>query len=172
MIGGGGDGGGLDLDIAGGPDLVRMMYCDAVSYLPGDILCKVDRAAMARGLEVRIPFLDHRVAEAAARIPLAMKVRKASGKHILKQLLFSHVPRQLFDRPKAGFSVPVGKWIKGALRPWAEDLLSRERLDRQGFFRGAMIERRWRDHLAGRRDATWSLWPVLMFQAWHEQLAD
>jgi asparagine synthase (glutamine-hydrolysing) len=168
VIGGGGDD-GLDLDIAGGPDLVRMMYCDAVSYLPGDILCKVDRAAMARGLEVRIPFLDHRVAEAAARIPLAMKVRKASGKHILKQLLFSHVPRQLFDRPKAGFSVPVGKWIKGPLRPWAEDLLSRERLDRQGFFRGAMIERRWRDHLAGRRDATWSLWPILMFQAWCEQ---
>jgi asparagine synthase (glutamine-hydrolysing) len=166
---GGGEDDGLDLDIAGGPDLVRMMYCDAVSYLPGDILCKVDRAAMARGLEVRIPFLDHRVAEAAARIPLAMKVRKESGKHILKQLLFSHVPRRLFDRPKAGFSVPVGKWIKGPLRSWAEDLLSRERLDRQGFFRGAMIERRWRDHLAGRRDATWSLWPILMFQAWYEQ---
>jgi asparagine synthase (glutamine-hydrolysing) len=166
---GGGEDDGLDLDIAGGPDLVRMMYCDAVSYLPGDILCKVDRAAMARGLEVRIPFLDHRVAEAAARIPLAMKVRKGSGKHILKQLLFSHVPRRLFDRPKAGFSVPVGKWIKGPLRSWAEDLLARERLDRQGFFRGAMIERRWRDHLADRRDATWSLWPILMFQAWYEQ---
>jgi asparagine synthase (glutamine-hydrolysing) len=167
-----GAGWGMDLDVAGGPDLVRMMYCDAVSYLPGDILCKVDRAAMARGLELRIPFLDHRVAEAAARIPLAMKVRNGSGKHVLKQILFSHVPGPLFDRPKAGFKVPVGEWIKGPLRNWAEDMLSRERLDRQGFFRGAAIERRWRDHLAGRRDATWSLWPMLMFQTWHQALLE
>jgi asparagine synthase (glutamine-hydrolysing) len=127
---------------------------------------------MARGLEVRIPFLDHRVAEAAARIPLAMKMRNGSGKHVLKQLLFSHVPSRLFDRPKAGFTVPVGEWIKGPLRAWAEDMLSRERLDRQGFFHGAAIERRWLDHVAGRRDATWSLWPVLMFETWHQALLD
>ena len=145
------------------------MYCDAVSYLPGDILCKVDRASMSRSLEVRIPFLDHRVAEVAARIPVGMKVRKGNGKDILKELLFSHVPRHLFDRPKAGFSVPVGAWIKGPLKSWAEDLLSRERLDREGFFCGATIQRRWQDHLAGRRDATWSLWPVLMFQAWKDE---
>ena len=159
----------LDFEIAGASDLVRMMYCDAVSYLPDDILCKVDRAAMAHGLEVRIPFLDHRVAAVAARIPLAMKVRNGRGKHILRQLLFAHAPARLFDRPKAGFSVPVGAWLKGPLRPWAEELLDRDRLDREGYFNGAMIEARWRDHLAGRRDATFSLWPVLMFQAWNAE---
>jgi asparagine synthase (glutamine-hydrolysing) len=156
----------LDLDVAGGSDLVRMMYCDAVSYLPGDILCKVDRATMARSLEVRNPFLDHRVADVAARIPIDLKVRNGTNKYILKQLLFSHVPSHLFARPKAGFSVPIGAWLKGPLRPWAEDLLSRDRLDREGFFCGAAIQKRWQDHLAGRRDATHSLWPVLMFQAW------
>jgi asparagine synthase (glutamine-hydrolysing) len=157
----------LDLDVANGSDLVRMMFCDAVSYLPGDILCKVDRASMAHSLEVRIPFLDHRVAEVAARIPIGMKFRNGGGKYILKQLLYSHVPSELFERPKAGFSVPVGAWLKGPLRPWADDLLSRDRLDREGFFSGAMIDKRWQDHLAGRRDATYSLWPILMFQAWN-----
>jgi asparagine synthase (glutamine-hydrolysing) len=159
----------LDLDVAEGSDLVRMMYCDAVSYLPGDILCKVDRASMAHSLEVRIPFLDHRVAEVAARIPIGMKVRDGSGKFILKQLLFSHVPSHLFARPKAGFSVPIGAWLKGPLRSWAEDLLSRDRLDREGFFHGAMIQKRWQDHLAGRRDGAHSLWPILMFQSWNDQ---
>jgi asparagine synthase (glutamine-hydrolysing) len=159
----------LDLDVADGSDLVRMMYCDAVSYLPGDILCKVDRAAMAHSLEVRIPFLDHRVAEVAARIPTDMKVRNGTDKYILKQLLFSHLPSQLFARPKAGFSVPIGAWLKGPLRPWAEDLLSRDRLDREGFFCGATIQKRWQDHQAGRRDATHSLWPILMFQSWNNQ---
>jgi asparagine synthase (glutamine-hydrolysing) len=158
----------LDLDVADGSDLVRMMYCDAVSYLPGDILCKVDRAAMAHSLEVRIPFLDHRVADVAARIPLGLKVRNGTDKYILKQLLFSHVPSDLFARPKAGFSVPIGAWLKGPLRSWADDLLSRDRLDREGFFSGAMIQKRWQDHLAGKRDAAHSLWPVLMFQAWNE----
>jgi asparagine synthase (glutamine-hydrolysing) len=157
----------LDLDVADGPDLVRMMYCDAVSYLPGDILCKVDRAAMAHSLEVRIPFLDHRVADVAARIPIGMKIRNGTDKYILKQLLFSHVPSHFFARPKAGFSVPIEAWLKGPLRPWAEDLLARDRLDREGFFNGAMIQKRWQDHQAGRRDATHSLWPILMFQAWN-----
>jgi asparagine synthase (glutamine-hydrolysing) len=157
----------LDLDVADGSPLVRMMYCDGMSYLPDDILCKVDRAAMAHSLEVRIPFLDHRVAEVAARIPIGMKVRNGKGKDILKQLLFAHVPSNWFARPKAGFSVPIGAWLKGPLRPWAEDLLSRDRLDREGFFSGAMIQRRWQDHLNGRRDATYSLWPILMFQAWN-----
>jgi asparagine synthase (glutamine-hydrolysing) len=139
--------------------------------LPDDILCKVDRAAMAHGLEVRIPFLDHRVAAIAARIPLAMKVRNGIGKHVLRQLLFANAPASLFDRPKAGFTVPIGTWLKGPLRPWAEELLDRERLDREGWFNGSMIEARWRAHLAGRRDATWSLWPVLMFQAWQAEQA-
>jgi asparagine synthase (glutamine-hydrolysing) len=162
--------GGLDLGVAGS-DMGRMMYCDAVSYLPDDILCKVDRAAMAHGLEVRIPFLDHRVADVAARIPVGMKIRHQKGKYILRKLLFSHVPATLFDRPKAGFSVPIGAWLKGPLRPWAEDLLARDRLDREGYFHGAMIQKRWNDHLAGRRDATHSLWPILMFQAWNQTRA-
>jgi asparagine synthase (glutamine-hydrolysing) len=166
-----GSGSALDFEVAGGPEIVRMMYCDAVSYLPDDILCKVDRAAMAHGLEVRIPFLDHRVAAVAARIPLAMKVHGGTGKHILRQMLFANAPAQLFDRPKAGFTVPVGAWLKGPLKPWAEDLLAGDRLDREGFFSGEMIQERWRDHLAGRRDATWSLWPVLMFQAWNAEQA-
>jgi asparagine synthase (glutamine-hydrolysing) len=159
----------LDLDVTDGSDLVRMMYCDAASYLPGDILCKVDRASMAHSLEVRVPFLDHRVAEVAARVPIEMKFRNGGGKYILKQLLFSHVPSELFERPKAGFSVPVGAWLKGPLRPWADDLLSRDRLDREGYFSAAMIQKRWQEHLAGRRDATYSLWPILMFQSWNDQ---
>jgi asparagine synthase (glutamine-hydrolysing) len=159
----------LDLDVANGSDLMRMMYCDAVSYLPGDILCKVDRAAMAHSLEVRIPFLDHRVADVAARIPIGLKVRNGTDKYILKQLLFSHVPSHLFARPKAGFSVPIGAWLKGPLRSWADDLLSCDRLDRDGFFNGAMIQKRWQDHLAGQRDAAHSLWPILMFQSWNDQ---
>jgi asparagine synthase (glutamine-hydrolysing) len=159
----------LDLDVADGSDFVRMMYCDAVSYLPGDILCKVDRAAMAHSLEVRIPFLDHRVADVAARIPIGLKVRNGTDRYILKQLLFSHLPSHLFARPKAGFSVPIGAWLKGPLRPWVEDLLSRDRLNREGFFSGALIQKRWQDHLAGRRDAAHSLWPVLMFQSWNDQ---
>ncbi|MFL6862651.1 MAG: asparagine synthase (glutamine-hydrolyzing), partial [Allosphingosinicella sp.] len=114
----------LDLDVAPGvPDALRTMYCDAVSYLPDDILCKVDRAAMAVSLETRVPFLDHRVAELAARIPLAMKVKDGRGKHILRELLYREAPRALFERPKTGFGIPVGEWLKGPLRPWAEALL-------------------------------------------------
>lgn len=155
----------LDLDLAASA-VDRMMYCDTKSYLPDDILCKVDRAAMAHGLEVRSPFLDHRVAQVAVRLPLEMKMRGASGKLVLKELLRSYFPEDFFDRPKAGFSVPIGAWLRGPLRSWAEDLLGRVRLDREGFFDGTIIERRWHEHLAGRQDATHALWPVLMFQTW------
>jgi len=158
----------LDMDFAdGAPDALRMMYCDAVTYLPDDILCKVDRASMAISLEARVPFLDHRVAELAARIPLAMKVRDGKGKYILRQLLHREAPAALFDRPKAGFAVPVGEWIKGPLRPWAEDLLDRGRLSREGFFDADAVDRRWRQHLSGMRDSTPAIWAVLMFQAWN-----
>ena len=105
------------------PTSLRMMYCDAVSYLPDDILCKVDRASMAVSLEVHCPFLDHRVAELAARIPMRLKVRGGTGKHILRELLYREAPRELFERPKSGFGVPVGEWIKGPLRDWAEAFL-------------------------------------------------
>ncbi|MBV9929927.1 MAG: asparagine synthase (glutamine-hydrolyzing) [Alphaproteobacteria bacterium] len=170
VLGAGGESQPFDLDVApGAPDAVRMMYCDAVSYLPDDILCKVDRAAMAVSLETRVPFLDHRVAELAARIPVAMKVKSGKGKHILRELLYRQAPRALFERPKAGFAIPVGEWIKGPLRPWAEDLLDPARMAGEGYFDPALVARRWREHLSGRRDATPALWAVLMFQAWHRE---
>jgi asparagine synthase (glutamine-hydrolysing) len=165
--GGDGEGPAWDLDCADeAPDTLRMMYCDAVSYLPDDILCKVDRASMAVSLETRVPYLDHRVAELAARIPLHMKVRDGAGKHILRRLLYREVPRELFERPKAGFAIPVGEWIKGPLRPWAEDLLDPSRMAGEGWFDPAIVQRRWRDHLSGWRDSTPALWAVLMFQSW------
>lgn len=159
--------GAFDLDLGpGAPEVARMMYCDGMSYLPDDILCKVDRAAMAVSLETRIPFLDHRVAELAARIPLAMKIRDGEGKAILRRLLYKHAPAKLFDRPKAGFAVPVGEWIKGPLRPWAEALLDPSAMKAEGYFDPDLVQRSWRSHLAGRRDSTDALWTVLMFQAW------
>ena len=157
----------LDLDVApGASDAVRMMYCDAVTYLPDDILCKVDRAAMAVSLETRVPFLDHRVAELAARIPISMKIKGASGKQILRKLLYREAPRELFERPKAGFGIPVGEWIRGPLRPWAEDLLDAKRLAGQSIFDPVAVQRRWAQHVRGERDGTQALWAVLMFQAW------
>ena len=162
-----GEGPGFPLNL-GVPtlDSIRMMYCDAVTYLPDDILCKVDRASMAVSLESRVPFLDHRVAEVAARIPLEFKIGNGKGKQILRRLLAREVPPELFERPKAGFGVPVGEWIKGALRPWAEELLDPKRLSEQGYFDAAIVRRRWRDHLSGQRNSTPALWAILMFQAW------
>ena len=151
---------------ASAPDTLRMMYCDAVSYLPDDILCKVDRASMAVSLETRVPFLDHRVAELAARIPLAMKLRGGTGKHILRKLLYREAPKELFERPKSGFGIPVGEWIKGPLRPWAEDLLDPAAIRSQGWFNPDAVALRWRQHLSGNRDSTPALWAILMFQAW------
>jgi asparagine synthase (glutamine-hydrolysing) len=158
---------GFDLEVGSNAgDATRMMYCDAVSYLPDDILTKVDRASMAVGLETRVPFLDHRVAALAARIPVSMKIRDAAGKQILRRLLYREVPRELFDRPKAGFAIPVGQWIRGPLRPWAEELLDPKRMAEDGWFDPMIVQRRWKDHLAGRRDSTPAIWAVLMFQAW------
>jgi asparagine synthase (glutamine-hydrolysing) len=147
-----------------------MMYCDAVSYLPDDILCKVDRASMAVSLEARVPFLDQRVAALAARMPVTMKIRGGTGKHVLREMLYREAPRQLFDRPKAGFGIPVGEWIKGPLRGWTEELLDPGRLRAEGWFDADAILQRWNEHLSGTRDSTAALWPVLMFQAWiHDQ---
>jgi asparagine synthase (glutamine-hydrolysing) len=157
----------FDMNVApGAPDAVRMMYCDAVSYLPDDILCKVDRASMAVSLETRVPFLDHRVAELAAHIPVSMKIKGGKGKHILRQLLYREAPQALFERPKAGFGIPVGEWIRGPMRGWAEELLDGTRLKQQGIFDPDVVRRRWAQHLGHERDATPALWAVLMFQAW------
>ena len=159
---------GFDMDLPGAPDEQRMMYCDALSYLPDDILCKVDRAAMAVSLETRVPFLDHRVAEMAARIPLSMKIVGTTGKAVLRKLLSRHAPRAMFERPKAGFAVPVGEWIKGPMRDWAESLLDQRRLRDEGMFDPAQVAERWRAHVSGQRDSTQALWAVLMYQAWSE----
>jgi asparagine synthase (glutamine-hydrolysing) len=169
--GGEGEGAPFDMVLPGAPDAVRTMYCDAVSYLPDDILAKVDRASMAVSLETRVPYLDHRVAELAARIPLAMKVHGGAGKQILRKLLYRQAPRQLFDRPKAGFAVPVGEWIRGPLRGWAEELLDPARIAQEGWLDPAIVQRRWNDHLNGRRDSAQALWTLLMFQAWLREQA-
>jgi len=155
-------------DAEGLSSVERMMYWDSNTYLPDDILCKVDRAAMSASLETRVPFLDHRVAELAWRLPLSMKIRGNEGKWALRQILYKHVPRELIERPKAGFAIPVGQWIRGPLREWAEALLSQDRLEQEGYFYPVLIRQKWVEHLSGRHDHTPSLWSILMFQSWLE----
>jgi len=149
--------------------VARMMAWDSLSYLPDDILVKVDRAAMAVGLETRAPFLDHRVAQVAWRLPMAMKIRDNTSKWALRQILYQHVPRELIERPKAGFAMPIGQWLRGPLRAWASELLHPDRLACEGYLRPEPITRLWQQHLSGRYDHTTKLWTVLMWQAWLEQ---
>ena len=165
VLGAAGGGPLLDMDVDG-PGALRMMYADAMAYLPDDIMAKVDRASMAVALETRAPYLDHRVAAVAAAIPMDMKIQGATGKIILRKLLYREAPRELFERPKAGFGIPIDDWLRGALRPWADDLLNPARMQSEGWFDPAPIQHRWRQHLAGTRNAGSALWAILMFQAW------
>ena len=144
----------------------QMMLLDTLVYLPDDILVKLDRASMAVSLESRVPFLDHRVFEFAWSLPGSLKIRKGQGKWILRKVLERHVPPTLFDRPKMGFGVPIGDWLRGSLREWAEDLLSPDALKQGGYFRAEVVQKVWQSHLAGNRDQQYRLWPVLMFQSW------
>lgn len=146
--------------------LQRMMYQDAVTYLPDDILVKVDRASMAVSLETRIPLLDHRIVEFAWSLPLSMRMQQGQGKWLLRQLLFQHVPKALLDRPKAGFAVPLESWLRGDLREWAADLLSPDSLNRQGFFNVSGVQKKWSEHCSGKRNWHFYLWSILMFQQW------
>ncbi len=146
----------------------RMMFLDSKTYLSDDILCKVDRASMSVSLETRAPFLDHRVAELSWRLPLQMKINNGQGKCILRDILYKYVPRELIERPKMGFGVPIGQWLRGPLREWAEELLNEQRLEKEGYLNPKPIIEIWRQHLSGKYDYSARLWAILMFQAWLE----
>jgi asparagine synthase (glutamine-hydrolysing) len=148
-----------------------LMWQDINWYLPDDILVKVDRAAMACSLETRVPMLDHRIVEFALSLPISLNVDGDVGKQVLRSVLYRNVPKELIERPKAGFAVPIAAWLRNELREWAEQLLDTKRIEVEGYWNAAVIESKWQEHLSGKADYSFQLWGVLMFQAWLENEA-
>ncbi|RJP74847.1 MAG: asparagine synthase (glutamine-hydrolyzing) [Desulfobacteraceae bacterium] len=146
-----------------------MMALDLATYLPDDILTKVDRASMSVALETRVPILDHRVVEFSWRLPLEMKVKNRQGKRILREVLYKYVPKSMIERPKTGFAVPLETWLRGPLRDWAESLLDKRKIKEQGLLNPDLIHGRWREHLSGKQNRQHEIWDVLMFQEWKKQ---
>ena len=154
-----------------GDELSWMQYADSVSYLPDDILTKVDRASMAVGLEARVPMLDHRVVEFAWQLPANLKMRGGQGKWLLRQVLYKYAPKTLVERPKMGFGVPIDAWLRGPLKDWAADLLDPAAMARAGLLNPEPIQQKWAEHQSGRRNWQYFLWNVLMFEAWRRERA-
>lgn len=147
-------------------EVSELMLTDFKTYLPDDILCKVDRASMSTSLETRIPFLDHDLVDFVTRLPLHMKFRNNEGKWLLKKILYKYVPRELIERPKTGFSVPIAIWLRGPLRDWAESLISEQKVKSEGYFDYVKIKKKWNEHIKGNRDWSEQIWAILMFQSW------
>ena len=153
-------------DLRGLDSQEKMMALDSLTYLPDDILVKVDRAAMATSLETRMPFLDHKLIEYAWKIPQSFKLRGNNGKWIIKKILDKYVPKNLTERPKMGFAVPIELWLRGSLKDWAENLLNENRLIQEGYFNPNIIRNTWTEHISGKRNWSYHLWDILMFQSW------
>ena len=149
-------------------DTEKMMAYDLITYLPTDILTKVDRAAMAVSLETRIPFLDPSVIKFSASLPIEFKIREGVTKWVVREVLYKHVPKELIERPKMGFGVPLSEWLRGPLRDWAESLLEEKRLYEEGFFNVEFVRKKWSEHLSGKYNWHYQLWNILMFQSWLE----
>jgi asparagine synthase (glutamine-hydrolysing) len=143
-----------------------MMVFDFLTYLPGDILVKVDRASMASSIETRSPFLDHKLIEYTWKIPHRLKNKNSQGKWILKEILKKYIPKNLTERPKMGFGVPIGIWLRGSLKDWAENLLDEKKMQEEGFLNSNLIRKKWEEHISGKKNWQYDLWDVLMFQAW------
>ena len=148
-------------------DLIhKMMFFDCMTYLPDDIMVKVDRASMGASLEARAPFLDHRVVKFAWSLPMNMIVRAGKSKWIIRKILHKYVPAKLIERPKMGFGIPLDSWLRGPLREWAEGLLDFNQIEREGILNAGLIRSRWAEHLSGKRNWQYCIWNILMFEAW------